>query len=129
MGEQKGGISTDKARQIMALQKQIRALAAERDALQERVRELEEAWKQGVLQREIHLLPETEAAVHIAELQDRLDTVNHALRLEQSAVQRRDRRIAELERENEALRDRKHELEIFVKTRLWIEDAARKENP
>lgn len=42
MGEQNGGgISTDKARQVLGLQRQLRDVTAERDALQAQLREME----------------------------------------------------------------------------------------
>ena len=50
-------------------------LLKHRNALQKELTEAREGWRQGVMQQKINMLPETEAAVHIAELEDYRDSL------------------------------------------------------
>ena len=50
----------------------IKTVTEDNARLRERVTELKEGWRQGILQKKVNLLPETEVAVHIAELQERV---------------------------------------------------------
>lgn len=66
--------------------KYVTTLERENVALKERIAELErelaetkEGWRLGILQKEVNLLPETEAAVHIEELERRFQAVRDTL--------------------------------------------------
>ena len=54
-------------------------LADEVERLQGKLAETEEGWRLGVEQRKINCFPETEAAVHIAELEQEIDRLTHEL--------------------------------------------------
>lgn len=55
--------------QMMRACLELERLAAEVERLKGELAETKEGWRQGVLQKEINCLPQTEAAVHIEELQ------------------------------------------------------------
>jgi len=71
-------IFTERDRQIADLQARLEKAERDRD-------ELREGWRQSVIQKKVNLLPETEAAVHIAELeQDRDAALGREKRLQEA---------------------------------------------
>jgi len=53
---------------------------------QEEIKDLREGWKKAILQTKINLLPETEAAVHIEELEQEITRLRAALKFYGAAV-------------------------------------------
>ena len=62
-------------------EQEVRAIALALAELRAENAELRGGWRQSVLQKEVNLLPETEAAVHIAELQDEIAKQSEDVRI------------------------------------------------